>query len=61
MAFLHQRLKDYSKETRFDTLANIFKYLTPIDPKDLEELSNDASVIASRLLALSETFYEPLD
>src|SRR5229473_2678974 len=58
---VHQRLKDYSKETRFDTLANIFKYITPIDPKDLEELSNDASVIASRLLALSETFYEPLD
>jgi hypothetical protein len=61
MAFLHQRLKDYSKESRFDTMANIFKYITPVDPEDLEELSNDATGIASRLLALSETFYEPLD
>ena len=61
MAFLHQRLKDYSKESQFDTMANIFKYITPVDPTDLEGLSNDASGVASRLLALSETFYEPLN
>ncbi len=60
IAFLHQRLKDYSKESSFDTMANIFKYVTPIDPEDLEELSNDASIIASRLLALSENFFTNL-
>jgi Lon protease-like protein len=60
IAFLHQRLKDYSKESSFDTMANIFKYITPIDPEDLEELSNDASIIASRLLALSENFFTNL-
>jgi hypothetical protein len=55
--FLHQRLKDFSKESRFDKLSNIFKYIALVDPTELAELSDRAAIVAMKILDISERFY----
>jgi len=58
MTVLHQRLKDFSKESRFDTVAEIFKYIRPINSDELAELADEASMIAFNILQESEMFFE---
>jgi hypothetical protein len=56
MLVLHQRLKDFSKET-LDSTDEIFKYIKPINSAELVALSNDLADLASELSILSEEFF----
>jgi hypothetical protein len=58
MMVLHQRLKDFSKENLFSTASEIFKFIKPIDPDELQKLSNEATTLAFDLGQISERFYK---
>lgn len=57
MFVLHQRLKDFSKESLFRMNDDSFRYIKQIDSGKLVSLANDTSILASELSVLSEQFY----
>lgn len=53
---VHQRLRDFAKESLYDSTHEMFQYIKPINPQHLAELSDEASALAYSILQLSERF-----
>lgn len=56
LVFLHQKLRDFGKQGKDESLAEIFKHIKPINSEEVGAAANDAGTVANDLLVLSEKF-----
>jgi len=54
--FLHQRLKDFAKASRFRDSKDLFEYVRPTEPKEIIDLADHTAALAFAMLRLSERF-----